>query len=168
MNIGIVGAGAMGTGIAQVMATAGHDVVVYDINDHMVNTSRDSIDKVLKMLSGKGKIDDATSKAIFSRLYFSTNLSSMKDSDLIIEAIVENIEVKKNVFCELEKLVSEKCILASNTSSLSITSIAASCQIPNRFIGIHFFNPAPIMKLVEIIPAIQTDQSVVDESVKII
>jgi len=150
----------MGTGIAQVAATAGHKVVLYDTNPEALKKAQTFILKMLNRSAEKGRISDADAKAIFGRLYLAEDLTAAKDSDLIIEAIIENLEIKQSVFKKLENIVNKKCILASNTSSLSIASIAAACTHPERVVGIHFFNPAPLMKLVEIIPAIQTDDTV--------
>ena len=156
--IGIIGSGAMGSGIAQVAAQAGHNVVVYDNNHIALDKAKDNLSKTLNKLQEKGKIDNAAT--ILQRFVFADKLESFADCSLIIEAIVEKLEVKKTVFSEVEKVVSEDCILATNTSSLSVTSIAAACKKPERFIGLHFFNPAPLMALVEVIPAIQTDAAI--------
>lgn len=153
-NIGIIGAGAMGTGIAQVAATAGCKVKIIDTQAAQLEKSKNSLQTILQKLQDKGKI--ANAQAVLDNLSFHTDMQALQDSDLVIEAIVENLEIKKSVFQNLEKIVKPTCILASNTSSLSITSIAASCTQADRVIGIHFFNPAPLMPLVEIIPAIQT------------
>lgn len=153
-SIGVIGAGAMGSGIAQVAATAGHQVFIYDSNLSALEKSKESLTVLLEKLAAKGKIEDAG--AILSRFSFISNIQDFANCDLIIEAIIENLEIKKSVFKELEKVVKPACILASNTSSLSVTAIAASCGHPERVLGIHFFNPAPLMPLVEIIPAIQT------------
>ena len=166
LKIGIVGAGAMGSGIAQVAAQAGHEVVVFDSFDGATERAATLLQNTLLKLEEKGKIADA--KSIFERLFFTKNIEQLADCQLIIEAIVEDIEVKKQVFSALEKIVSEDCILATNTSSLSITAIAAACKNANRVIGIHFFNPAPVMELVEIIPALQTDNQVVTFSKNLI
>ncbi len=160
ITITVLGAGSMGTGIAQVAATAGHKVVLYDTNPEALKKAQAFILKMLNRSAEKGRISDADAKAIFGRLYLAEDLTAAKDSDLIIEAIIENLEIKQSVFKKLENIVNKKCILASNTSSLSIASIAAACTHPERVVGIHFFNPAPLMKLVEIIPAIQTDDTV--------
>lgn len=154
INIGIIGAGAMGTGIAQVAATAGCKVTIIDTQIAQLEKSRNSLQTLLQKLQDKGKIENA--QAVLDNLSFQTDMQVLQESDLVIEAIVENLEIKKSVFQSLEKVVKPTCILASNTSSLSITSIAASCTHADRVIGIHFFNPAPLMPLVEIIPAIQT------------
>jgi len=160
ITITVLGAGSMGTGIAQVAATAGHKVVLYDTNPEALKKAQAFILKMLNRSAEKGRISDADAKAIFGRLYLAEDLTAAKDSDLVIEAIIENLEIKQSVFKKLENIVNKKCILASNTSSLSIASIAAACTHPERVVGIHFFNPAPLMKLVEIIPAIQTDDTV--------
>jgi 3-hydroxybutyryl-CoA dehydrogenase len=166
LKIGIIGAGAMGSGIAQVAAQAGHEVIVFDSFDGATERSATLLQNTFSKLEEKGKINDA--KSIFARLSFVKNIEQLADCKLIIEAIVEDIEVKKQVFAQVEKVVAEDCILATNTSSLSITSIAAACKNPSRVIGIHFFNPAPLMALVEIIPALQTDNQVVAFSKQLI
>ncbi len=158
----------MGSGIAQVAATAGHDVLVYDSNPAALKRTSEKLQKILNRLVEKGRIDDPTAKAIFGRIYFIEHLRSFKDCGLIIEAIIEDLKIKKSIFEQLEDMVSSDCILATNTSSLSVASIAAACERPDRVIGIHFFNPAPLMKLVEIIPAIQTSNAVLEQSKKMI
>ena len=157
--IGVIGSGAMGAGIAQVAAMAGHKVVLYDNNSVALDKAQKNLVATLHKLQEKGKIFSATD--LLGRFSFAGTVDSFKDCGLIIEAIVEKLEVKKAVFSEVEKVVADTCILASNTSSLSITSIAASCAIPSRVLGLHFFNPAPLMALVEIIPAIQTDHDLI-------
>ncbi len=156
MRIGIIGSGAMGSGIAQVAASAGHDVVLYDTRQEALNKSRDQLQKILNRQIEKGRMSDVEVKTIVGRHAYAETLGALKDCGLIIEAIIEDLAVKRSVFQELEKLVQDDAILATNTSSLSIASIAAACQLPERVIGLHFFNPAPLMKLVEIIPALQT------------
>lgn len=153
--VGIIGSGAMGSGIAQVAATAGHDVLIFDTNPGALDKSRSNLTATLQKLQEKGKIPDAA--AVVSRFSFVSDMSAFKDCGLVIEAIVENLDVKKSVFASLEQIVPRQCVLASNTSSLSIASIAAACSSPGRVIGIHFFNPAPLMALVEVIPAVQTE-----------
>ena len=157
-KIGIIGAGAMGSGIAQVAATTGHDVLIYDTKPEALIASRDKLLKILNRLVEKSRISDAESKLIFSRHYFIDKFESLSTCDIIIEAIVENLDIKKSVFRQLESLCSPETILASNTSSLPVTAIASACQNPERVIGLHFFNPAPLMHLVEIIPALQTHE----------
>ena len=168
MNVGIIGSGTMGSGIAQVAATTGCKVNLYDTNTEALEKSRVALDKVLTRLIEKEKIDKSEKSRIQNNITYVENLNELTNSNLVIEAIVENLEIKKKVFSELESIVSNDCIIASNTSSLSIASIASSLKKPERCIGIHFFNPAPLMQLVEIVPAIQTSKSVLDISVKII
>ncbi len=158
----------MGSGIAQVAATAGHDVLLYDTNPDALHLSGEKLQKILNRLVEKGRIDDATAKAIFGRIYRIEKFSSFTECDLVVEAIVENLDIKKKVFADLEAVVSDNAVLATNTSSLSVASIAAACNKPSRVLGIHFFNPAPLMKLVEVIPAIQTDNNVLAEARKLI
>ncbi len=154
--VGIIGSGAMGTGIAQVAATAGCEVHVYDANPVAVNVAKENLIESLNKLVSKGKCSKKSADDILNKIIFQSSLHNLSACNLIIEAIVEDINIKKQVFEELEKVVSADCILASNTSSLSISSIAAACNNSSRVIGIHFFNPATILPLVEIIPAIQT------------
>jgi 3-hydroxybutyryl-CoA dehydrogenase len=161
--IGIVGSGAMGVGIAQVAARAGHKVYVYDNNENALRKAESSLKNSLAKLVEKQKLSIEEESAIIKRIDFIAELNSLIDSQLIIEAIVENLDAKKNVFAELEKIVTDSCILATNTSSLSITAISASCGNARRVIGIHFFNPATLMPLVEIIPGIKTENILVAE-----
>lgn len=155
-KLSVIGSGTMGTGIAQVAATAGWDVVVNDTNEEVLERSSGSLVKIMTRLVEKGKIDQKESDSILGRIDFTTNQEYFEDSDLLIEAIVENLEIKQKVFSTVEQIVREDTIIASNTSSLSLASIGSALQDPSRFVGIHFFNPAPLMPLVEIIPAVQT------------
>jgi 3-hydroxybutyryl-CoA dehydrogenase len=168
MNVGVIGSGTMGTGIAQVAASSGCKVKIYDNQQHALEKCKKSIDGSLGKMLEKGKISQDEAEQLMSRISFVGDLKELNDSDLIIEAIVENIAVKSTLFSNLEQILSEKCILATNTSSLSIASIAASCKKADRVIGIHFFNPAQLMQLVEIIPAIQTSDAITDQSLRII
>jgi len=168
INIGIIGGGTMGSGIAQVAATAGCSVKLYDTKTEALEKAKADLEKIMDRLVEKGKIDSEEKNRIQSNIKYVNSLKELKDSDLIIEAILENLDIKKNVFSTLEKFVGDDCIIASNTSSLSIASIASSLQKPERCIGIHFFNPAPLMKLVEVIPSIQTSQETLNISVKTI
>jgi 3-hydroxybutyryl-CoA dehydrogenase len=154
----------MGRGIAQVAAQNGHSVVLVDINEEALKTASNSLRKIMERLVEKGKWDQDFADKTFGRIKFSQTASDFKDCSLVIEAIVENLEVKHKVFRDLEAIVSNECVLASNTSSLSIASIGAVLQNPDRIIGIHFFNPAPLMPLVEIVPAVQTVQDTVNRS----
>ncbi len=165
MKVGIIGSGTMGSGIAQVAATAGCQVNLFDANQAILEKSKASLEKILIRLIEKGRIDTSEKNRIQSNISYVNSLKELSNSDLIIEAIIENLEIKKKVFSELETLVSDDCIIASNTSSLSIASIAASLKNPKRCVGIHFFNPAPLMKLVEVIPAIQTSYETLEKSI---
>lgn len=164
MKIGIIGAGAMGAGIAQVAATAGHEVFVFDSNTAALERAQTNLLSTLNKLAEKGKLDDATGKAIFGRTYFLNDIAALGETGLVIEAIVEDLAVKKSVFQQLESIVGENCILATNTSSLSVTAIAATCKHPERVLGIHFFNPAPLMQLVEVVPAVQTSPDIAKQA----
>lgn len=168
MKIGVLGAGSMGSGIAQVAASFGHQVVLFDSNIAVVDKALDSMTKSLDKLVEKGKMSAEDKNALMGRIQRSDNMEDYAGCGLIIEAIIENLEIKKSVFAKLEGIVGDDCILASNTSSLSIASIAAACKKSERVIGIHFFNPAPLMKLVEIIPAVQTSKDTLDQSKAII
>lgn len=159
MNIGIIGAGTMGIGIAQVAATNGCKVWVYDANPKQVETATVGLEKTLAKLVDKQKISAEKMTEILANISIATELKDFKDCELIIEAIIENKEIKTKVFTELENHVSETCVIGSNTSSISITSLGAELKKPERFIGIHFFNPAPLMPLVEVIPSLLTDKS---------
>ncbi|PKP16976.1 MAG: 3-hydroxybutyryl-CoA dehydrogenase [Bacteroidetes bacterium HGW-Bacteroidetes-23] len=168
MKIAVIGSGTMGSGIAQVAATAGCEVHLYDSNHTVLEKSKINLENTLTKLVEKSKIDETEKNRIINNISYATTFAELSHSDLVIEAIVENLDIKRKLFSELENYVSPETILASNTSSLSIASIAASCQKPERVIGIHFFNPAPLMQLVEVIPAIQTSQEVVEQTVQTI
>lgn len=158
-KVGVLGAGSMGSGIVQIAATNKHQVTLVDLNEEALVKASTGLKNILSRLVQKEKINQATADNIMGRITFSTSTKDLAECDLIIEAIIENLEVKKKVFAQLESITSPNCILASNTSSLSIASIAAACKKPERVIGIHFFNPAPLMPLVEIIPAVQTSEA---------
>ena len=168
MKVAIIGSGTMGSGIAQVAATAGCEVKIYDTNLDALAKSKSNLENTLSKLVEKAKIDEHEKTRIENNISYAHTLGELSHSDLVIEAIIENMEIKRKLFSELENYVSPETILASNTSSLSIASIAASCQKPERVIGIHFFNPAPLMQLVEVIPAVQTSEEVLQKSVQII
>jgi 3-hydroxybutyryl-CoA dehydrogenase len=168
MKVGVIGSGTMGSGIAQVAATSGCMVKIYDTKQEALEKSKVNLEKVLARLIVKGRIDETEKSRIQGNISYVNNLKDLGDSNLTIEAIIENLAIKQKVFSELETYVAEDCIIASNTSSLSIASIAASLQKPERCVGIHFFNPAPLMKLVEVIPAIQTSQEVLDKATQTI
>ena len=157
-KVSIIGAGTMGSGIAQIAATKGHEVCLYDSFNKSLENSKNNLNKILSRLVEKERINNTTKKQILGRIKYSSNLKDIKESCLVIEAIVEDISIKQELFKEVESIVNENCIIATNTSSLSIASIAGACKKADRVIGIHFFNPAPLMPLVEIIPAVQTSQ----------
>jgi 3-hydroxybutyryl-CoA dehydrogenase len=163
-SIGILGAGAMGSGIAQVAAAAGHKVVICDNLTFSLTKATKNIQASLKVLVDKGKITDSDAYSLFSRIKFTDHMSDLRDCGLVIEAIVEDIEQKRIAFKSMEAILSESAILASNTSSLSISAMGAHLKHPERILGVHFFNPAPVMRLVEIIPAIQTDDAIVQRT----
>ncbi|WP_139422172.1 3-hydroxyacyl-CoA dehydrogenase NAD-binding domain-containing protein [Chryseobacterium mulctrae] len=163
MNVGIIGAGTMGIGIAQVAATNGCKVWVYDANAKQVETATVGLEKTLTKLVDKQKISAEKMAEILANISIATELKDFKDCELVIEAIIENKEIKTKVFTELEKHISESCVIGSNTSSISITSLGAELQKPERFIGIHFFNPAPLMPLVEVIPSLLTEKSLAEK-----
>ncbi|MCS3530860.1 3-hydroxyacyl-CoA dehydrogenase NAD-binding domain-containing protein [Chryseobacterium sp. JUb7] len=163
MEVGIIGAGTMGIGIAQVAATNGCKVWVYDANAKQVETATVGLEKTLTKLVDKQKISAEKMTEILANISIATELKDFKDCELVIEAIIENKEIKTKVFTELEKHVSESCVIGSNTSSISITSLGVELQKPERFIGIHFFNPAPLMPLVEVIPSLLTEKSLAEK-----
>ncbi len=164
MVVGVLGAGTMGAGIAQVAAQKECEVVLVDLNQDMLTKAETNLDKVLARLVEKNTISADEKINIQGRITYSTDSSDFKACKIVIEAIVEKIDVKHAVFKNLEAVVASDCVLASNTSSLSIASIGSVLSNPGRVIGIHFFNPAPLMPLVEIIPAVQTSQETLDFS----
>lgn len=166
MNIAIIGSGTMGSGIAVAAAVAGCEIKIFDTNPQAVERSKATIQKYLTDMHRKGYIGE-TEKNTESIKYVSS-LRMLSDADLVIEAIIEDIDVKKKVFGEMERYFDPTAILASNTSSLSIASLASSLKNPERFVGIHFFNPAHSMPLVEIIPALQTSEITTQRATKII
>lgn len=164
MKIGVLGAGSMGSGIAQVAATAGHEVIIVDSKEAALETAKAKLAKVMNRLVEKGKYSAEEATSIQSRISHGTDIQLFEGCGLVIEAIIENLEIKKTVFNNLEEITDEHCILATNTSSLSVAAIAAACDYPERVIGIHFFNPAPLMPLVEIVPCIQTSDEITNRS----
>lgn len=166
--IGVAGSGAMGAGIAQVAATAGHKVIVFDTNNEALEKAKNSLVSTLSKLVEKQKLNAELADNIKKNINYVSDLKLFEKCSLIIEAIVENLEVKQALFSDLEKIVSSSCVLASNTSSLSIASIASACKDSSRVMGIHFFNPAPLMPLVEIIPAITSNKDIIVNSKKLI
>lgn len=168
MKISVIGAGTMGTGIAQIASSKGHEVCLYDSFEGSIENAKTKLEKILNRLVEKERISSEEKENIINRINFSEKLEDIKDSGLVIEAIIENLEIKQKLFSEIENLVSEDCILSSNTSSLSIASIAGACKNAERVVGIHFFNPAPLMPLVEIIPAVQTSDKTLNTAKSII
>ena len=161
-KIAVMGGGTMGLDIAQVFARNGFDVLVRDIREDIIQASEARLNKALDKLVAKGKMDEAGKKAITDKITFTVEMADAADADLVIEAAIENLEIKKSVFGELDKLCKSETIFASNTSSISITAIAAATKRPDKFIGMHFFNPATIMKLVEVIKGANTSQETFD------
>jgi len=159
MKIAVIGAGTMGSGIAQVAAQAGHAVVLFDTRKEAVDKALAGLRKTLDKLVEKGKFTSAEGDAIFSRIAPATDLKDLAGSGLVIEAIIEDLVIKKKLFADLESILSADAILATNTSSLSVTAIAAACAKPERVIGLHFFNPAPVLPLVEVVPGLATDSA---------
>ena len=162
--VGVIGSGSMGSGIAQVAATAGHEVILYDNNPEALSKAEEKLIKIMSRLVEKERISEEEKTEILGRIGFADNLEAFSASGIVIEAIIENIQIKKEVFTRLEEIVDEQCVLASNTSSLSIASIGSACKDPSRVLGIHFFNPAPLMPLVEIIPGVMTSEEVTKDA----
>lgn len=158
MKVFVLGAGTMGAGIAQTFAQKGHTVMIRDIKDEFVDRGLAGIRKSLDRLVSKEKITAETEAEILSRLSGTTDMKMAADCDLVVEAAVENMQIKKQIFAELDEICSEHTILATNTSSLSITDVASATKRPDKVIGMHFFNPAPVMKLVEVIKGMATSQ----------
>lgn len=162
-KIFVIGAGTMGAGIVQAFAQKGYEVIVRDIKDEFVDRGIAGINKGLTKLVSKGKITEEYKESVLSKITGTTDLGLAADCDLVIEAAVENMEIKKQIFAELDEICKEETILASNTSSLSITEVASATNRPDRVIGMHFFNPATIMKLVEVIRGMATSQETFDK-----
>lgn len=161
-KIGVVGAGTMGTGIAQVAAASGFEVILNDVEEDFLQRSLKIMDKSLTKLSEKGRIEE-DKENILSRIKTTTSLSVLKEADFVVEAVVEDFEVKKEVLLELDKLLGPSVILTSNTSSISITRLAALTNRPSQFMGMHFMNPVPLMALVELIKGMATSQETFDQ-----
>jgi len=167
--VGVLGAGAMGTGIAQVVATHGHRVVVVDTTLEALTRSREAVERALRREVEKGRLDAGRAGEILARIEFAgrsgaDGMDGFRDCGLVIEAVVERLDVKRESFAALERVVADDCVLATNTSSLSISSIASACERPARVLGVHFFNPATVMPLVEIIPGVATAPEVVERA----
>ena len=164
-KVGVVGCGLMGSGIAQIAAQAGCQVTVREVNAAVLEKGLQSIDKNLQRLVDKGTLAAADRDQVRGRLHGTTSLEDLKDCDLIIEAIIEQLPAKRELWTALDKICPKHTIFASNTSSLSITEMATFTQRPDRFLGLHFFNPVPVMKLVEVIRTIATDKKVEEDAV---
>lgn len=156
-KIAVIGAGTMGSGIAQVAAQAGHDVVLYDTRREVVDKALATLRKTLDKLVEKGKLAKDRADGIHGRIASASDLKELAGSGLVIEAIIEDLGIKKKLFADLEGILSADAVLATNTSSLSVTAIAAACGMPERVIGLHFFNPAPLLPLVEVVPGLATE-----------
>lgn len=160
-KVGVVGCGLMGSGITQVVAAAGFEVTVREVDTLRLEKGLASIERFLSKSVDKGKIEASRKAEVLSRIHGTTELSGLSSSELVIEAVVENLETKRELFSALEDVVSDETVFASNTSSLSITEMAAQTRRPNRVVGLHFFNPVPIMKVVEIIPTLMTEATLI-------
>jgi 3-hydroxybutyryl-CoA dehydrogenase len=168
LTVGIIGTGAMGAGIAQIAASNGCRVLMYDTSNEMLTKAVNNIGSSLQKLLEKNKLKEEEKNTILNHISVHSQMHDLASCNLIIEAIIEDLTIKKGVFSSLEEIVRPDCILASNTSSLSIASIAAACKQKERVIGIHFFNPAVLMPLVEIIPSLTTSEEVFNQSYAII
>jgi len=165
-KVGVVGCGSMGGGIAQLCAQSGYQVVVSEINDEFLKKGMGAIDKTLARSVEKGKLSQADKDAIMGRLKGTTSTKDFADCDLVIEAAIENLELKKKIFAELDGICPPNAILATNTSCLSIIKMAVATKRPDKVVGLHFFNPAPVMKLLEIVKTIATSDEVLEASQK--
>ena len=165
-KVGVVGCGLMGSGIAQVCAQAGFSVVVREVSDPLLDKGFQNIERSLEKFVEKNKLTEVEAKNTLARLRRTTAVSDLKDADLVIEAITENPKLKKELFQELDRLCPKHTIFASNTSSISITEMAAATQRPERFLGLHFMNPVPLMQLVEVIRTIETHAEVFETGVE--
>ncbi len=162
-KVGIVGGGQMGGGIAELCAKAGVDTVVVEISDELVDRSKAGINRSLDKAVERGKLDDTARSEALARLRFTTDLAQLSDRDLVVEAVVEDIDVKRDLFSRIDEIVKlESAVLASNTSSIPITQIAMATTRPQAVVGMHFFNPATIMPLVEVISTVLTDNAIAD------
>ena len=163
-KVGVVGCGLMGSGIAQMSALNGYATTVVEVNDEILKKGMASIESFLEKGKARGKVTDEQIAAVKKNLSTSTQLSALKDCDIVVEAVTENTELKKKVFKQLSDVVRDDCILATNTSSISVTELSTVVKNPERMVGMHFFNPVPIMKLVEIIKGLATTDAVVAAS----
>ena len=167
-TIGVLGAGVMGNGIAQVAAQAGYNVVLRDIEERFVDGGIKNVDRFLSRSVEKGKMSGDEKKAILDRIRGTTRMEDLKDVDFVIEVVVEVMDIKKKVFSELDKITRPEVILSSNTSSMSLTEIAAATKRPDKVVGMHFFNPAPLMRLVEVVRGVSTDDETVATTIDLV
>lgn len=158
---GVVGGGTMGSGIAQVSAAAGFQVKLLDINDQFIQQGIGRIESFLKKGVARGKVTEAQMREVLSRIQGTARVEDLSDCDIVVEAVFEQLDLKKETHAKLDQVVKPECILATNTSCLSITEIAAATSRPGKMIGLHFFNPVPLMKLVEVITALQTEEKTI-------
>ncbi len=163
-TVGIVGSGTMGSGIAQLVAASGYELILIDLNDELLKKAVSKINKNLSRLVDKEKIKKEIHQEILLRIKTSTNLDDLSDCEIVIEAVSENIDIKKQIFEKLDTVLNEDCIIASNTSTLPIIQLATITSRPDKVLGIHFFNPAPVMKLVEIIKSLVTSKETVKKA----
>ena len=167
-KIGVLGAGTMGTGIAQIAATYGHQVYIYDNDEPALQNSEDKMKKIFTRLVEKKKMSNEDAEQILKRVHYSDFVGVTEDCGLIIEAIIEKLSAKQEAFRKLERTFSDETIFATNTSSLSVTAIASACEKPERVIGTHFFNPAPLLPLVEIVPGLTTSKEIIQKTKSLI
>ncbi len=165
-KVGVVGCGVMGSGIAQLCAQSGYQVVVSEINDELLNKGLASIEKILARGVEKGRLSQQDKDATLGRIKGTTNTKDFSDRDLMIEVAIENMDLKKKIFAELDEICPKDAILATNTSCLSIIDMAVSTKRPDKVLGLHFFNPAPVMKLLEIVRTIATSDETIEVSKK--
>ena len=163
-KVGVLGCGLMGSGIAELCAKAGYKTAVREVSDEFVKKGRAAIEKSLGRAVEKGKLDADERDQILERISMTTSLSDLKDVDIVIEAVVEDLDIKREMFGELDRVCPQSTIFASNTSSLTITDMAAATSRPDRMVGLHFFNPVPVMKLVEVVRTIATSQETFDKA----
>lgn len=163
VTVGVVGAGSMGSGIANLAAMSGFHVILQDLEEKFLSAAMGRIDSFLAKSVSKGKMTEDEKSEVMGRIQVTTELEEMKRADIVIEAVIENLEVKKSVFARLDAIVPDHVILATNTSSMSITTIAEATKRPERVAGMHFFNPAQIMKLVEVVRGYKTSDETVEE-----
>lgn len=167
ISIAVCGAGAMGSGIAQVAAQAGHEVTVFDTSESALTRGREGVDKALAGLVKRDRMTPDDASALAARIIWSTQIEDLSGADLVIEAIIEDAAIKSQLFDRIEAVVSERTVIATNTSSLAVTPLASKRASPARFLGLHFFNPAPVMKLVEVIPGVETAPDLIAEMTRL-